>query len=375
VSGGRIRNSIVTALLACALGATAGCGTDHPRPAHSLDTNTTGEAGASGAAATCPTTSLKDAAACSGRSIGAALAAERLSEDAYANRALEFNYVTPENEMKWLNVEPTRDEFAFDASDQVADFAERNGMKLKGHTLVWQNQLPDWVTALTDPDDLRAALLNHVTTVVEHFRGRVAAWDVVNEAWDPVNPTLLRDSVFSELLGPSFIDDAFTAARAADPDAKLYYNDYGADGLGTKSDSIYAMVADMKARGIPIDGVGLQMHWHAADTRPSASDVAANMARLGALGLEVVVSEMDVSLCNGGSVEQQTDKSHAVVAACLNQPSCTAVTFWGITDKYSWLNYFDTSCADGETPRPLLFDDDYQKKPAYTAVLNALAEQ
>jgi len=343
-------------LLACA---PLGCGTERPDPPDS---------------STCPSrASLRAAASCSGRLIGTALATAHLSEEAYANAAREFNYVTPENEMKWEHVEPARDEFSFDGGDQIVDFAEQNGMRVKGHTLVWHSQLASWVNELTDPDELRAAMLNHVTTVVRHFRGRVAAWDVVNEAWDPQDPTVLRGSIFSELLGASFIDDAFTAARAADPDAKLYYNDYGADGLGTKSDSIYAMVADMKQRGIPIDGVGLQMHWRSTDSGPSPSDVAANIERLGALGVEVVVFLKEPGPENGGTTEQQTRTFHDVVAACFGQPSCKAVTFWGITDKYSWLNYFDTSCAEGDTPRPLLFDDDYQKKPAYAGVLEALA--
>jgi endo-1,4-beta-xylanase len=335
--------------------------------------NANGGAGGGADAPPCATTTtLAQAASASGRLIGAALATAHLSDESYASTALEFNYVTPENEMKWEHTEPTRDQFSFDGGDQIVDFANQNGMKAKGHTLVWHNQLPSWVSAITDPDDLRAAMLDHITTEVQHFKGKVVAWDVVNEAWDPSDPTVLRDTVFSELLGPSFIDDAFTAARAADPDVKLYYNDYGADGLGTKSDSIYNMVADMKMRGIPIDGVGLQMHWRSIDTQPSASDVEANIQRLGALGIDVVVSEMDVDLCNGGTIADQAAKFHDVVAACFSQPSCKAVTFWGITDKYSWLNYFDTSCADGDTPRPLLFDDDYQKKPAYTGVLNAL---
>ena len=355
----QLRQRVTNALLACALGGLAGCG----KPSDNGD------------AATCTTATLGQAAACSGRLLGTALATAHFSEESYMSRALEFNYVTPENEMKWEHTEPTRDQFSFDLGDQIVDFANQNGIRVKGHTLVWHNQLPSWVGAISDPDDLRAAMLDHITTEVEHFRGKVAAWDVVNEAWDPNDPTLLRDSVFSELLGPAFIDDAFTAARAADPDVKLYYNDYGADGLGAKSDSIYDMVADMKTRGIPIDGVGLQMHWRSSAARPSASDVAANIQRLGALGLEVVISEMDVDICNGGTLDEQAAMFHDVVAACLSQPACKAVTFWGITDKYSWLNYFDTSCADGDTPRPLLFDDDYQRKPAYAGVLDALARR
>jgi endo-1,4-beta-xylanase len=316
-------------------------------------------------------TSLAAAASCRGRLIGAALSTAHLADEPYATAAREFDFVTPESEMKWEYTEPARGEFSFELGDRIVSFAEQNGMKVKGHTLVWHNQLPSWVSALTDPDDLRAAMTNHITQEVAHYRGQVLAWDVVNEAWDPSDPTVLRDSVFSELLGPSYIDEAFTAARAADPGAKLYYNDYGADGGGAKADSIYAMVADMKQRGVPIDGVGLQMHVSVASSL-SGEDVAANIERFAALGIDVVVSEMDLSLCSGGTLDEQAAKFHDVVAACLGEPNCPAVTFWGITDKYSWLNYFDQACTDEDTPRPLLWDDDYQKKPAYTGVLNAL---
>jgi endo-1,4-beta-xylanase len=319
-------------------------------------------------------TSLVDAASCRGRLIGAALSTAHLADDSYASAARDFNFVTPESEMKWAYTEPTRDEFSFELGDRIVSFAEENGMKVKGHTLVWHNQLPSWVSALTDPSDLRAAMTNHITQEVEHYKGKVLAWDVVNEAWDPSDPTVLRDTIFSRLLGPSYIDDAFTAARAADPDAKLYYNDYGADGGGTKADSIYAMVADMKLRGIPIDGVGLQLHGSVASSL-TGDDVALNIQRFAALGVEVVLSEMDLNLCYGGTLDDQAVKFHDVVAACLGQPNCPAATFWGITDKYSWLNYLDEGCAAGDTPRPLLWDDEYQKKPAYAGVLNALNGQ
>ncbi|HTQ04740.1 MAG TPA: endo-1,4-beta-xylanase [Polyangiaceae bacterium] len=330
-------------------------------------------AGAAGAAPMCTTTSsLRDAASCSDRLFGTALSTLHLADTSYASDALEFNYVTPENEMKWEHTEATRNEFTFDEGDQIVDFAMQHDMKVKGHTLVWHNQLPDWVSAITDPDDLRAAMTNHITQEMQHYKGKVIAWDVVNEAWDPDYPTMLRDSVFSRVLGPSFIDTAFTTARAADPDAKLYYNDYSAEGLNTKSNSIYAMVMDMKSRGIPIDGVGLQMHWRSVGTALTAADVVSNMQRLGALGVDVVISEMDVELCNGGTLDDQKTKFHDMVAACLSQPNCPAVTVWGITDKYSWLNDVDEGCAADETPRPLLWDDGYQKKPAYDGVMNAL---
>jgi endo-1,4-beta-xylanase len=330
-----------------------------------------GSAGSS--PADCPeATTLAEAGDCSGRLIGVALSTAHLAESDYATNALEFNYVTAENEMKWDSIQPSRGNFTFAAGDQIADFAQQNGMKLKGHTLVWYNQLPSWVSSITDADELRSVMTDHIQTVMQHYQGDVIAWDVVNEAWDPEDPTMLRDSVFTRVLGPSYIDEAFNAARAADPDAKLYYNDYGTDGLSTKANSVYEMVRDMKARGIPIDGVGLQMHWRSVGSTLTAEEVTQNIQRLGELGLEVVISEMDVQLCRGGTLEDQRVRYHDIVAACVSQPNCTAVTFWGITDKYSWLNDLDLGCTDGETPSPLLFDDNYQKKLAYSGVMDAL---
>lgn len=318
-------------------------------------------------------TSLKQAGQCAGRLVGAALSIKHLSEEQYARNAREFDYVTAEDEMKWDATEPTRNQFTFTKGDQILDFATSNGMKVKGHTLVWYNQLPSWVSSISSASDLRAVMLNHIQGVMQHYKGKVVAWDVVNEAWDDTDPAKLRDSVFSRVLGKSYIDDAFTAARAADPDAKLFYNDYATDGLGAKANSVYAMVKDLKARNIPIDGVGMQMHWRVEGSTLTAAEFASNMQRLVDLGVEVVISEMDVQLCKGGTLEEQQARFHDMVAACIAQPKCTAVTFWGITDKYSWLNArTDLGCTTGVTPRPLLWDDNYDKKPAYTGVMAAL---
>jgi endo-1,4-beta-xylanase len=304
--------------------------------------------------------------------IGAALATTHLAEAPYANAAKEFNYATAEDEMKWATTEPSRDQFVFGPGDEVVDFALANGMKVKGHTLVWYNQLPSWVSAISDADELRSVMVNHIQKVMEHYRGKVIAWDVVNEAWDPGDPTALRDSVFTRVLGRAYIEEAFLAARAADPDAKLYYNDYATDGLSVKANSVYEMVKDLKARDIPIDGVGLQMHWRSVGSTLTKAEVIENMTRLGALGLEVVISEMDVQLCNGGTLDDQKVRFYDMVGACLAVPACKAVTFWGITDKYSWLNNLDLGCTGSEKPRGLLWDDDYVKKSAYTGVMDAL---
>ena len=309
-------------------------------------------------------TVIKAAAARTGRLFGAALGAVHLSEADYAaTAAAELSWVTPENEMKWSVTEPAPNAFAFSTGDAIVAFAQQNGMSVKGHTLVWHSQLPDWVASITNADQLRLALINHVFQEVLHYRGQVVAWDVVNEAVADTGQSL-RSSVFHQLLGDSYLDDAFNAAHAADPDARLYYNDYGADGLGAKSDYVYRLVQGMLARGVPIHGVGLQMHTVPADA-PSAVDIAANMQRLAALGLEVAITEMDVPTC-AGDLDAQSRRFHDIVAACVAQPACRAITVWGLTDKYSWRN--GTGCS---APRPLLFDDNYIAKPAHAGVLNA----
>jgi endo-1,4-beta-xylanase len=211
-----------------------------------------------------------------------------------------------------------------------------------------------------------------------HYKGKVAAWDVVNEAWLTTGRTgdgdpMIRDSVFSSALGPSFIDEAFMAARQADSGALLIYNEFANEGLSDKSTAVYNMVKDM-SRGIPIDGVGLQMHV-GYNTNPTAADLATNMQRLADLGLKVFISEMDVNGCAGYSPDQQKTQYHDVVAVCLAQPACAAVTVWGITDKYTWLDVANNpsslaGCATGQLPAPLLWDASFAKKSTYTGVID-----
>jgi endo-1,4-beta-xylanase len=312
-----------------------------------------------------PPPALKSVAARTGRMIGAALSASHLSDLFYANTAAShLSSATPENEMKWDATEPTRNVFTFERGDAIVAFAAEHGMQVRGHTLVWHSQLPSWVSSIQDATDMRAAMINHITQVALHYRGKVVAWDVVNEAVADGGQAL-RTTPFSQWIGARYIDDAFIAARAADPDARLYYNDYGAEGRNAKSDFVYNMVQGMLARGVPINGVGLQMHTGSTDASPSAADLAFNMQRLAALGLEVVISEMDVQIC-ASDLDTQSSRFHDIVARCVAQPACKAVTVWGVPDRYSWRN--GQSCA---APRPLLFDDDYIAKPAYAGVVDA----
>jgi endo-1,4-beta-xylanase len=283
--------------------------------------------------------------------------------------------------MKWDQIEPTRGSFTFGPADQIVSFAMQNGMKIKGHTLVWHKQLPAWVTSLSTAADVRSAMLEHINGVMSHYKGKIAAWDVVNEAWLTTGATgngspMIRASVFSNALGPSFIDEAFVAARQADSSALLIYNEFADEGLTDKSTAVYDMVKDMKMRGIPIDGVGMQMHI-GINTAPTAAELSQNMQRFADLGVQLFISEMDVNTCAGYSPDQERMQYHDVVAACVAQPACAAVTVWGITDKYSWLNInvnanSNAGCPTGVLPLPLLWDANFAKKSAYTGVMDAL---
>ncbi|MFE4047847.1 endo-1,4-beta-xylanase [Streptomyces sp. YIM B13518] len=299
---------------------------------------------------------LGAAAAEKGRYFGAAVAANHLGESPYtATLDREFNSVTPENEMKWDAVEPRRGTFLFSRADQIVDHARSKGMKVRGHTLVWHSQLPSWVSGL-GASELRSAMNNHITQVMTHYKGRIHSWDVVNEAFQDGGSGARRNSPFQTKVGNGFIEEAFRTARAADPNAKLCYNDYNTDGVNAKSDAVYAMVKDFTSRGVPIDCVGFQSHFN--PNSPVPSDYRANLQRFADLGVDVQITELDIE---GSGRAQATDYGN-VTKACLAVTRCTGITVWGIPDKYSWRS----------SGTPLLFDNNYNKKPAYDAVLSAL---
>jgi endo-1,4-beta-xylanase len=324
------------------------------------------------------------------RLIGVALATRKLMNPSYADAAREFSFVTPENELKWDSVEHEPGVFTFENADTTLAFVEQNGMQMRGHTLVWHSQLADWVKQLTTREEVLAAMERHISEVVGHYKGRIRAWDVVNEAFtDGMMPRLRGsdpndadpmanagtngpDSIFRRLIGEDYIDRAFIAAKAADPDALLFYNDYNAEGAGAKSDAIFAMVSGMLARGVPIDGVGLQMHINTAPDNRSPEQIASNMQRLADLGLQIHVTELDVSLCGDQPIEERRTLQQArwagIVETCLEQPQCSAVTTWGVSDGDSWR---DQECNGGRS-EPLLFDANYQRKEAYFAVFDTL---
>ncbi|KAL9625533.1 MAG: hypothetical protein Q9160_000244 [Pyrenula sp. 1 TL-2023] len=265
-----------------------------------------------------------------------------------------FGQVTPEYTMKWSTIEPSQGSFDFSLSDALVNWGQSNGKLIRGHTLVWHEDLPDWVQAITDKATLTSVIQKHVSTVVGHFKGRVRSWDVVNEIIDDSGNGNLRDSVFSRVLGEDFVRIAFEAANRADPSAKLYINDYSLDGpTWAKVPVIVSKVSGWRAAGVPIHGIGSQTHLNTK----SQVDVGAALSKLASTGVdEVAITELDVE----GSGPEEYYKN--AVSGCLNQPKCIGITVWGIADSEYW--------KAGATP--LLFDGSYNPKPAYTAVANLL---
>ncbi|NEQ21420.1 MAG: endo-1,4-beta-xylanase [Microcoleus sp. SIO2G3] len=304
--------------------------------------------------------------------IGTAVLAEPLRNDSTYREVLarEFNLITPENAMKFKSLHPERDRYNFTDADALVKFAQTHQMQVHGHTLVWYRNLPDW---LTDRKWTREELINilrqHIYTVVGRYRGQIASWDVVNEAVD--DDGSLRDTIWLKTIGPEYIEMAFRWAHEVDPQVRLFYNDYRGEELNKKSDAIYALVKDLRQRGVPIHGVGFQMHTSIKKPRKPRK-VAANMKRLGKLGLEVRITEMDVQIYKAkGTIEErlaaQADVYRDILRVCLDAPNCKALTTWGVADHFSWVPH-----AFNRPDSPLLFDESYRPKPAYYALLELL---
>ncbi|MBB5800986.1 endo-1,4-beta-xylanase [Saccharothrix ecbatanensis] len=276
----------------------------------------------------------------------------------------EFNQITVGNTQKWQYIEPNRGRFDYSQADKIVEFAQAHNQIVRGHTLVWHNQLPGWVNDVP-AGELLGVMRDHIANVAGYYKGKVVHWDVVNEAFEE-NGTR-RQSVFQQKIGDGYIAEAFKAARAADPNAKLYYNDYNVEGIGPKSDAMYDLVKSFKQQGIPIDGVGLQAHLILGQV---PSTLQQNIQRFADLGVDVAITELDIRMRtprDAAKDAQQATDYRTVTNACLAVTRCVGITVWDFSDGYSWI----PSVFPGEGAA-LIYDENFNKKPSYWAVYEAL---
>ena len=307
--------------------------------------------------------------------IGTAVDMAALADDAAYRRTTgrEFNSVTAENVMKWEVVEPTRGAYDWSGADALVRFARERGQVVRGHTLVWHSQLPGWLTTgvadgSIDAQELRGILRKHVTTEVKRYKGRIQQWDVVNEVFEEDGS--LRNSIWLQKLGPSYIADAFRWAHAADPKAKLFLNDYNVEGVNAKSTAYYELAKRLRAEGVPVQGFGIQGHLAIQYGFPG--DVPGNLARFAKLGMQTAFTEVDVRMILPVDAEKlatQATYFRGLLDACLGARSCKSFTVWGFTDRYSWV----PGVFEGQGAATLLAED-FGRKPAYGAVREGLAE-
>lgn len=336
--------------------------------------------------ATTQTATLRDAGTAENVIIGTAADPRHLDEVPYATTlSTEFRQLEPENQMKFGPIHPRPGNdlsaYEFAPADQLVTFAQQHNMLVRGHCFVWHQQVAGWVTSGVasgkyGPAELNEILRSHISTVAQHYAGKVWAWDVVNEAFN--DDGTLRSTVWYDAPGIGFagkstgyIEQSFRWAHAAGPAAKLFYNDYDAETINAKSNAIYAMAEDFHSRGVPLDGIGFQAHLNLKfnDPRMLAS-FAANLKRFSDLGMEIHITELDVALGSNDALRlaAQAAVYRNVTAICLHTPSCRVLQTWGFTDKYSWI----PGHSKGRQGWALPYDATYHTKPAYDSTLKTL---
>jgi endo-1,4-beta-xylanase len=324
-----------------------------------------------------PEPSLRELAELKGMTIGAAVWTNHLDIPEHSQiLAQEFNSLTFEHEAKMCMVQKQQGVFDFEAVDKLVAFAEEHDMTIRGHTLIWHECTPSWVEEGNfSREEMIEIMRDHIYKVVGRYKGRIAVWDVVNEAIDERD---WRETVWYKTIGEDYLDLAFQFAHEADPEARLYYNDYGAEGVNQKSDRIYVLLQGMLERGIPVHGVGLQAHITLGDTSPrgwlQAGKFEKNINRFGELGLTVDITELDVRYTGETTeaiLQKQAADYYTMLTTCVMNAYCHTFVVWGVSDRFSWLR--QASFVNNPTVEPLLFSDTYEPKPAYAAVKEALA--
>jgi endo-1,4-beta-xylanase len=318
--------------------------------------------------ATCPLARLADEA---GVLLGVASSPDRLDDPGYVDTlTTHFNSITAQNAMKWDALHPEPGVYDFTSADALMTLAAEHDLEVKGHTLIWAQDLidatPDWVEEITDPDELRALVREHFETVLGHFGDRVDRWDVVNEPLATLG-TEVHVNHFHRVLGPGYIDEVFRLADEISPNTRLFLNEAGTETIPAKADAFVEFVTGMVERGVPIDGVGLQGHLLVGV--PEEGELEELISRFVDLGLEVAITELDIVAGEGPDrFEVQAERYARVVRECL-AAGCREVTVWGVDDGHTWL----TSLLDGIDSAPLLFDAELQPKPAVEAIRAELA--
>ena len=328
-------------------------------------------------------TSLRTYAGKNGKLIGTAISTWKTditNENLAITKEIgkQFSLLVAENEMKFDALEPSRGQFNYSGADNLVNFARRHQMTVRGHTLAWHSQLPTWVSSdgkKNDQNWSRAEALsileNHITKVVNHFKGKVVEWDVVNECLDDDQTTVrtnpdsydLRQSVWTRAIGEDFIDSAFVYAHRADPNALLFLNDYGVELQGkAKSSAFYNLAMRLKRSGIPIDGVGLQCHFSVGDV--DSVKLENTIRRFAAAGLRCIITELDMGIPSTSEkdLEEQARNYRVITDIVLNNDNCPYLVIWGVKDNDSWR----------DSSNPLLYTSGLSKKPAYFAVRSAL---
>ncbi|MBO0938406.1 endo-1,4-beta-xylanase [Fibrella sp. HMF5335] len=299
----------------------------------------------------------------------------------------QFSSMTPENAMKMGPIHPEENRYNWKDADAIVQFAQQHGLKVRGHTLCWHNQIPPWLFVdstgkQVSRDVLLARLKQHISAVVGRYKGKIYAWDVVNEAVPDGGDALYRPTKFYEIIGEDYLEKAFQYAHEADPAALLFYNDYNTENT-VKRERIYQLVKKLKDKGVPIHGVGLQGHWSIHE--PTAQQLDESITRFAGLGLTVQITELDVSIhakqherqeaaatAKSEFTNELNDRQAAHYAMLFkvfrkHRDKLSGVTFWNLSDKSSWLDNFPVK---GRKDYPLLFDQNYQPKKAYSAVVN-----
>lgn len=319
--------------------------------------------------------------------VGVAVSARNLSGQSAEFILKNFNSLTPENAMKMGPIHPEENRYFWTDADSIVNFAQHHNLKVRGHNLCWHEQAPNWMFKNADGSQVTKEFLfkrlkDHIYTVVKRYKGKIYVWDVVNEAIDDDSTKYLRNSEWYKICGEDFIIKAFEYAHEADPDAKLFYNDYNTE-RPEKTERVYRLVKSLVDKKVPIHGVGLQGHWSIFE--PSEQELKYTIDKFSSLGLEVQITELDMSVYKWEKERRQkrADESDEYTADLQqkqteqyqkvfkifreNKDKLTSVTFWNITDKYTWLDNYP---VPGRKNYPLLFDANYQPKQAYWSVIN-----